>query len=128
MNRIKVNQSLANLDRALTRLEEALAVDLSNPMAIDATIQHFEFSIELFWKTIKRCLALQGIETNTPRASLKAAYQIGWLNDESAWLEMLKDRNETSHIYDENTALRIYQHIKAHFSEMRAVYQTLAAL
>jgi len=37
---------------------------------IDGTIQRFEFVIELYWKTLKRLLALEGINTYTPRESL----------------------------------------------------------
>jgi len=34
------------------------------------------------------------------------------------WLEMLRDRNETSHIYDEKTAQRIFGHIKKNYTTL----------
>ncbi len=111
MSEAKIRQSLHNLEKALSRLKEALAEPIDNEIVIDGTIQRFEFCIELFWKTLKRLLLFEGIETKTPRETLKQAYQIGWLNDETAWLEMLKDRNLTSHIYDEVMAGEIYNHI-----------------
>ncbi len=55
------------LEKALTRLNESLQFDLSQPLVVDACIQRFEFCIELTWKTLKRCLAIEGIEANTPR-------------------------------------------------------------
>lgn len=124
MSKIKIQQSLSNLENALMRLKEALQ-DINNPLVIDASIQRFEFVIELFWKTLKRMLAEAGIQTATPREALQAAYRAGWLNNETAWLQMLKDRNETSHIYDQSKALEIYQHIKNNLSELE---RTLAFL
>ena len=46
-------EAVAYLSQALDRFDEALAVPLSNPLAIDGTIQRFEFSFELSWKAIK---------------------------------------------------------------------------
>ncbi|GAE47325.1 nucleotidyltransferase [Mesobacillus boroniphilus JCM 21738] len=74
-------QSVNNLEQAIARLEEALAEDLSNSLLVDGTIQRFESTIELYWKTLKRILVSEGIETRTPKETLKEAYQIGWLND-----------------------------------------------
>ena len=74
---------------------------------MDGTIQRFEFVIELFWKTLKRLLAAEGIQTGTPREAMQRAFEANWLGDETAWLQMLKDRNETSHVYDEASAKKI---------------------
>ncbi len=125
MSTIKNQQSLSNLEKALSRLNEALQIPNPDQLYIDGTIQRFEFSLELFWKTLKRLLATEGIETDTPKATLKEAFQIGWLHDETAWLQMLEDRNLTSHVYDETVANRIFQDIKKYFPEMQQVFQEL---
>ncbi|MDY6850020.1 MAG: HI0074 family nucleotidyltransferase substrate-binding subunit [Thermodesulfobacteriota bacterium] len=118
----KAAQSLENLDRALKRLEEALQEPEGNSLVIDGTIQRFEFVIELYWKTFKRLLALEGLEANTPREALQKAYAAHWIDDEAAWLQMLRDRNETSHIYDEAAARRIYAHIQQNFSVLKKTF------
>lgn len=123
MNVRKVEVSLRNLRRALDRLGEALEVPESNTLAIDGTIQRFEFALELFWKTLKRLLAEEGVETSTPKDTLRKAFQAGWLTDEAAWLQMLSDRNMTSHIYDEETAKRIYGNIRRNYPEMVKVFE-----
>jgi len=69
----KPNQSLINLGAALERLAEALQEPTENKLAIDGTIQRFEFVIELYWKTLKRLLAWEGIQTQTPREALQRA-------------------------------------------------------
>lgn len=53
------------------------------------------------------------------------AYQSHWLEDEAVWLEMLQARNETSHIYNEETARRIYEQIKRYAPELRRAYEFL---
>jgi nucleotidyltransferase substrate binding protein (TIGR01987 family) len=113
-----------NLERALERLEEALKQE-ANPLAIDGTIQRFEFVIELFWKTLKRLLALEGIQTFTPKETLGAAYTAHWLEDENIWLQMLSDRNKTSHIYDEEMACRIYNKLQTYYDELDLTYKFL---
>ncbi|OIJ17607.1 nucleotidyltransferase [Anaerobacillus alkalilacustris] len=118
----KLRQSISNLDKALIRLEEALMEDTNNSLIVDGTIRRFEFTIELYWKTLKRMLQAEGIESKTPRETLKEAYQAGWLQNDHLWLQMLKDRNETSHTYDEETALRILKNIKSYFPEMKETF------
>ena len=94
-------RSLGKLERALDRLEEAAALGPNEPLAIDGTVQRFEFVFELFWKTFKRALQDEGVEALTPRSAIEAAFAAGWLADEGAWLDMLRDRNQTSHTYDQ---------------------------
>ena len=123
----RLQQTIENLGRALNRLEQALAVPLDNPLAIDGTFQRFEFALELTWKTLKRLLDAQGRRVSLPREILKHAYAAGWLDDETAWLQLLKARNETSHIYDEDMARRIYDHIKTNFPSMSKAYRVIVA-
>ena len=115
------------LGKALERLREVL----ENPyeergIIVDATLQRFEFTFELFWKTLKHFLWLEGFETNTPRSTLQKAYQAGWLGEEKIWLDMLNDRNLTSHTYDEEKANEIFDRIKVYYQVMKEVYQLLS--
>lgn len=118
-------RALDALGRALDRLREALAEPEQNPLAIDGTIQRFELAIELSWKALRRLLLREGVTTTTPREALQEAFRAGWLSDEAAWLQMLRDRNETSHTYNEQTARRIYGNIRVAFPEMERTYRSL---
>ena len=51
------------------------------------------------WKTLKRALAYEGLQPRTPRETLKEAFHLGWLDQETVWLDMLEHRNTTSHQY-----------------------------
>ena len=48
---------------------------------------------------------MHGIEeasTGSPREILQLAYKIGFISDSEAWLLMLKKRNTSVHIYNED--------------------------
>lgn len=96
--------------RRLTELEKETTV--KSDILRDALIQRFEFSFELVWKFLKVYLEDQGIQNiNSPKSVLKAAFTEELIIEEDTWLEMLKDRNLTSHIYDEKTAIQISNRI-----------------
>lgn len=125
MSVIKAEQSLLNLNKALSRLEEAVERQGPDRLIIDGTIQRFEFTIEIYWKVFKRFLELEGIETKTPREALKGAFKAAWLENDDVWLKMLQDRNQTSHMYDEAQADEIYENIKRYVPEMRLTFAVL---
>ena len=67
----------------------------------------------------------QGIETKTPMETLKQAYAVDWIQNEQTWLQMLRDRNETSHAYNEEKARSIYENILGYFPEMKRIFLEL---
>ena len=126
MSSQKTQLTFTKLNKALSRLEEILKkpmeADRSN---IDASIQRFEFTIELFWKLLKRILADLGQEATYPREVLQAAYAGNLIENESAWIRMLEDRNQTSHAYNEELADAIYGRIKTYFPILKTTYLAL---
>lgn len=107
---------------ALARLEAALTADpRTTDLVLDGTIQRFEFAYELAWKLMQAYLRVQGIEAASPRAAIKEAFRVGWLPDGDGWIDMLGDRNKTSHLYDEAAAQTIYDKIKQqHIGRLQA--------
>ena len=55
----------------------------------------------------------QGIATASPRQALEAAVRLRLIRreDEKAWLDMLRDRNMTSHLYQASLAVEIAQQV-----------------
>ena len=76
-------------------------------LVMDGTIQRFEFTFELFWKTLRRFLQREGIDTASPKNTLRHAYRRGLLEREQLWLDMLEDRNRSSHVYNAEMAREI---------------------
>ncbi len=116
---------LETLGRALARLKEALDTPVDSSIILDATIQRFEFTVELYWKTLKALLSLEKFEVNSPKAALRKAYAQGWLDDEQLWLKMADDRNLSSHVYNESTAREIYDRIQKYYPVMMRTYAKL---
>ena len=113
MNQERVNEIFSDFSDALERLKEALDEDISKgDIIIDGTIKRFEFTFELAWKLTKAVLDYNGIKADTPRLVIKEAFQSKMVKDGDGWIDMLEDRNKTSHIYDEKQALEIYNKIK----------------
>ena len=78
----------------------------------DSIIQRFEFVTELSWKLMKKYLDENlVIEVYSPRSVIKESYKQDLIKNGEIWLDILEDRNLTSHTYDENTANRIKDNI-----------------
>lgn len=108
----KFTEKFEKLKMAVARLEDALAEydRLKLDTIRDGVIQRFEFCAELAWKTAREYLIEQGYaEVNSPKAVMKQAYADGLIPD--GWLELLNDRNLTSHVYDDAAAAAIFERI-----------------
>ena len=127
MNATSAKRRLEELEQALCRLEEALAVPETAPLAIDGTIQRFEFVFELCWKAMKALAELHtpSVNANSARAAIKAAFEAGWIVNEAAWLDLLDMRNATTHTYREAMAKDIYRRIRLHTPMIRAALPEL---
>ena len=113
MNPERIKEIFVDFKKALERLQKALQEDIEhNAVAVDGAIQRFEFTFELAWKLERAILSYNGIEVTNPRLIIKEAFGTGLLKDGNGWIEMLEERNKTSHIYDEDMALGIYNKIK----------------
>jgi nucleotidyltransferase substrate binding protein (TIGR01987 family) len=128
MKNYKIELGFSKLEKALQSLEaiafKPFQKDRSN---IDATIQRFEFTIELFWKTLKAILESKGVAVQYPKDVLREAFKGHLINDEDQWLQMLTDRNLTSHTYDEQLADLIFSHIQGYVPTLRETFNQLHA-
>lgn len=68
-------------------------------------IWQFNLTLELAWKALQEILKLHGAadaETASPMEIPQLGYKLGFLNDSAVWLLMLKKRNISVHIYNED--------------------------
>ena len=80
-----------------------------------ALIQSFEIILELSWKTLKDYLENEGFIVNTPKQVIRQAYQAEVIRHGEKWMEALKQRNLTSHTYNEDTAKDVLNFVAAQF-------------
>lgn len=123
------SEKIKDLENAISRLEEAIKdsekIQLSTLK--DGVIQRFEFTLELSWKLLKTYLVNEGINcVNTPKSVIREAYKAGVIKNGEIWLEMIDDRNLTSHIYSQSMADDIYLRItKKYFKELNSLFHHL---
>lgn len=102
---------------------QALVLIVNKPITddrayIDATIQRFEFTIELFWKLLKKILQNKGVDVIYPKDVIQKAYAGQLIDNEELWLSMIYDRNMSSHTYNQDLADAIYARIKTYAPEL----------
>lgn len=121
---------LQEFHRALDTLKEALdKFDVKNILVRDATIKRFEYSYELCWKTSKVFLKEEkGEMVVGPKECFKTLGKHGFLLPEEIekLLNMVDDRNETTHAYGEKFVQALYPRIKEYYQLMAKVYEAIS--
>lgn len=100
--------------RHLQVLCRAEQEDITNEFIICGIIDKFYIQFELGWKVLKELLRYEGANqaaTGSPREIIKTAYAYFDFIEENIWLEMLRDRNDTTHIYNEEAAQKLVEKI-----------------
>lgn len=123
----KLERSLIYFQKAMDRFTEVMQEPESS-IVMDATLQRFEFTYELMWKTLKIFLEdIHGIRTVSPRQVFKEAYSLSIIEQEDIFLEMIKSRNLLSHTYNEEQASDIYKKCPSYVPAMKDVYRKISA-
>lgn len=90
--------------RKLTELEE------------QGMIQAFEYTHELAWNTLKDFLENQGLSNLYGSIdSTREAFKRGLIENGEVWMDMVKNRNLSSHTYNSDIAQKIGEAILEHY-------------
>ena len=67
-------------------------------------IGQFNLTFELAWKALQEIMKMHSVEgaVTGSREILQLGYKVGFVNDSEVWLLMLKKRNTSVHIYNED--------------------------
>jgi len=124
-------KKLADFHNSLQRLEEAHHKTIAHKdddeytFFRDSTIQRFEFTLEIAWKSIKSYLLEQeGIECRSPKGCMREFFTAGYISEDETTqlLAMIDDRNLSTHTYHEALADEIYSHIKEYLITLKNIY------
>lgn len=115
-----------NFKMTLDELVKFILLPIENDRDVAGIIQAFEFTFEQAWKSIQKIAGMQGVEIGSPKAAFSFALQNAWIqtNEESKWIQLLKDRNLTSHTYQEALAQEVLGRIQRDYIGM---FQSLLA-
>lgn len=124
----QVAQDFEKLGKAISRLQVVSSWPESHDGRVEASIQCLEFVVELYWKLLKHILANKDVIANTPRDAFKEAFAAGFIDDEDIWVKMLKDRNLSSHTYNEILANEILGRIPTYMPVITKTFERLKGL
>ena len=121
---LQLKMKLNDYNKAVSKLSEALKghIDVDD-IYLDATIQRFEFTYELAWKLMKAYLEYLGILANSPRGVFREAFKIEIISDATKWIKMAGDRNLTTHTYNQQNAVDIYNIIHKDYIKLFKEFQ-----
>ena len=132
MKDIRWIQRFNNYNKALSQLTRFMERTDLNEMEQQGLIQAFEYTFELAWKTLQDYLeeTVGYLDIRGPRPVIMKAFQDGYLSDGEKWMEMLNDRNRTTHTYNEEIAREIANAIRLKYytllSELHVNLQKIA--
>ena len=113
---IRYRQRFVNFQKASSKLYSAIEVansrDLSE-LEVQGLIKAFEFTYELAWNLLRDYFIFQGSNSITgSRDAFREGLNKGLIRNDENWLNMITDRNQSTHIYNQETALEIAERIK----------------
>ena len=99
-------KKLDNFINCLTILADAdFKLAETNDIYRTGIIGQFNLTFELAWKALQEIMRMHSVteaSTGSPREILQLGYKIGFINDAEVGLFMLKKRNTSVHIYNED--------------------------
>jgi nucleotidyltransferase substrate binding protein (TIGR01987 family) len=109
-------QRFTNYKKALSQLEKFIAKGKLNELEEQGLIQAFEYTHELAWNVLRDYLREMGhINLYGSRDATREAFKLELIQDGETWMDMINDRNRTSHTYNQATADQIANNITQRF-------------
>ena len=108
-----VIQSYENFKKAFNKLKEFVETDNGSEKDRSAIINAYQYTFELFWKTLQKYMKEQELlDELGPGSVIRTAFQYNIIEDGQVYMSMLKDRNLITHTYKEDVAEDIHRAIK----------------
>lgn len=114
-NPLRWKQRFDNFERAYGQFAKIMEIGELSEIEKMALIQAFEFTFELAWKTMKDYLEEEGFQVDSPRSTIRQAFQSQYIDNAEVWMEALKKRNLTVHTYNTKVMEETVAFIRDHF-------------
>lgn len=117
-------QRFDNYQRALAQLTKFIDKGDLNELEEQGLIQAFEYTHELAWNVLRDYLREQGNPNiHGSRDATREAFKLELIRDGDSWMDMIIDRNRTSHTYNQETAQAIAANITGRFFTLFVMLQ-----
>ena len=109
-------ESYETFKKAFLKLKEFVDTDNGSEKDRGAIINAYQYTFELWWKTLQRYMQQQDmLDELGPGSVIRTAFQYQIIDNGSQYMAMLKDRNLITHTYKEDVAEDIYLNIKEEY-------------
>lgn len=116
---VRWQQRLQNYQKALGHLTAAVELRRQRELSLleqQGLVQAFEFTHELAWHTLKDFLESRGAgRMYGSRDAAREAFAHELIEDGELWMEMIRDRNRSTRVYDDGTVQTIVQSISEQY-------------
>jgi nucleotidyltransferase substrate binding protein (TIGR01987 family) len=126
------NLNFDPLAKALTQLEHGLAEAQHNPgddLRRDWVIQRFEYSMDLCWKLLQRYFKINAIvdksDIRTKKDLFREAARLKLIASAEDWIGHYEARNETSHVYNRDSAIAVFERAAMFLPHAQALLDSL---
>lgn len=129
-NLVKIHRGLA---LSIERYREALvdkSIDLiAREERRDSLIKRFELTYDLLWKYLREYMIVShGISVDSPRKVFQECLSFSLINEKETadLIDLIEDRNLTTHTYDIDLANQIANDIQKHHDAIGTVIQKVS--
>ncbi|HAS80237.1 MAG TPA: nucleotidyltransferase [Fusobacteriaceae bacterium] len=120
------DERISDYENALERLKESIEESkiINSSTIRDGVIQRFEFTLELSWKVMKFFLNSEGLmDAKAPRSTIRTGFNNEIIKDAKLWIDMIEDRNLTTHTYSQSISDEIYEKIvSSYYGELKKFF------
>jgi nucleotidyltransferase substrate binding protein (TIGR01987 family) len=128
-------KSVAALKAVLSKTDDEAFMSTLDEVAQNAVkagvVQHFEFTYELCWKSMKRWIETNVSATEvdgvTRRELFRQAAEQRLIDDVEQWMRYHAARNRTSHMYEPVVAESVYRVTRAFLTDAESLLEALIA-
>lgn len=115
-------KALTTLQTAVSLFKQAKTGSEESKAFRDACIQRFEYCIEMSWKVSMKIL---GSSTVAAKPAIREMARSNLIQDPELWLSFIDARNNTSHSYEEDVAIKVFQSIEQFLIEAPKLLERL---
>lgn len=118
------NSFYQNFEIAFNKLKQFCEQFDGSEIQQAGVIQAFEFTFEQCWKAIQKKAGDEGVTIASPKKAFEWAFQNNWIlsHEEQTWIDILSDRNLTSHTYRQSMAQQVSLNvIKVYLSHFKMI-------
>lgn len=118
----RLYERLQSANRALNTLQEIIELVSPSNTDRDAGILRFQYSFEASWKAAKQYLFdVEGLDIGSPKGVMRSFHEVGIFSEDETILslQMVNDRNQTVHTYNEDLAIEIFEKLPQYYQHLR---------